>query len=144
MQINNITNLKYNAGFGKKYIPPKTLKGTAEDVGLKLKNVMDSKYSSNIKLGEIINTGIVQGDDAHYSLWQNDIKRSEVAAILTRMMNPELRISFWIHEPEAVYDTAADTEPVAPEFIEDVTRMYLTHTNVTVQGILDRIEIKNK
>lgn len=29
-------------------------------------------------------------------------------------------------------------------FIEDVTRMYLTHTNVGVQGILDRIEIKNK
>lgn len=29
-------------------------------------------------------------------------------------------------------------------FIEDVTRMYLTHTNVGVQGILDRIEIKNR
>ena len=31
-----------------------------------------------------------------------------------------------------------------PGFVEDVTRMYLTHTNVGVQGILDRIEIKNK
>lgn len=30
------------------------------------------------------------------------------------------------------------------EFIEDVTRMYLTHQNVGVQGILDRIEIKGK
>lgn len=29
-------------------------------------------------------------------------------------------------------------------FIEDVMRMYLTHRNVSVQGILDRIEIKNK
>ena len=29
-------------------------------------------------------------------------------------------------------------------FIEDVNRMYLTHRNVGVQGILDRIEIKNK
>ena len=29
-------------------------------------------------------------------------------------------------------------------FIEDVNRMYLTHQNVGVQGILDRIEIKNK
>ena len=29
-------------------------------------------------------------------------------------------------------------------FIEDVTRMYLTHRNVGVQGILDRIEIKGK
>ena len=35
--------------------------------------------------------------------------------------------------------TGADTA-----FIEDVTRMYLTHQNVTVQGILDRIEIKGK
>ena len=31
-----------------------------------------------------------------------------------------------------------------PEFIQDVARMYLTHQNVSVQGILDRIEIKNK
>ena len=30
------------------------------------------------------------------------------------------------------------------QFIEDVMRMYLTHTNVGVQGILDRIEIKGK
>lgn len=29
-------------------------------------------------------------------------------------------------------------------FIEDVNRMYLTHQNVGVQGILDRIEIKNR
>ena len=29
-------------------------------------------------------------------------------------------------------------------FIRDVTRMYLTHRNVSVQGILDRIEIKGK
>ena len=35
--------------------------------------------------------------------------------------------------------TGADSE-----FVETVTRMYLTHTNVGVQGILDRIEIKNK
>ena len=30
------------------------------------------------------------------------------------------------------------------EFIEDVTRMYLTHKDVGVQGILDRIEIKGR
>ncbi|MBQ1488833.1 MAG: hypothetical protein IIZ41_08785, partial [Lachnospiraceae bacterium] len=29
-------------------------------------------------------------------------------------------------------------------FIEDVNRMYLTHQDVGVQGILDRIEIKNR
>jgi len=31
-----------------------------------------------------------------------------------------------------------------PQFTEDVSRMYLTHRNVGVQGILDRIEIKNR
>ena len=31
-----------------------------------------------------------------------------------------------------------------PVFIEDVTRMYLTHRDVGVQGILDRIEIKGR
>ncbi len=29
-------------------------------------------------------------------------------------------------------------------FVEDVARMYLTHRNISVQGILDRIEIKGK
>ncbi|MDE7112677.1 MAG: hypothetical protein K2O57_00600 [Acetatifactor sp.] len=29
-------------------------------------------------------------------------------------------------------------------FVEDVARMYLTHQNISVQGILDRIEIKGK
>ena len=31
-----------------------------------------------------------------------------------------------------------------PVLTEDVARMYLTHPNVSVQGILDRIEIKNR
>ena len=31
-----------------------------------------------------------------------------------------------------------------PVFISDVARMYVTHPNVSVQGILDRIEIKGK
>jgi hypothetical protein len=29
------------------------------------------------------------------------------------------------------------------EIIEDINRMYLTHPGVSIQGILDRIEIKN-
>ena len=31
-----------------------------------------------------------------------------------------------------------------PQFVQDVCRMYLTHQNVGVQGILDRIEIKGR
>ena len=30
------------------------------------------------------------------------------------------------------------------ELIEDINRMYLTHPGVSIQGILDRIEIKNR
>ena len=41
-------------------------------------------------------------------------------------------------------DRIAKKTGADPVFVEDVTRMYLTHTNVGVQGILDRIEIKNK
>lgn len=40
---------------------------------------------------------------------------------------------------DIVIKTGAD-----PVFVEDVTRMYVTHPGVTVQGILDRIEIKGK
>lgn len=40
--------------------------------------------------------GIVQGDDAHNCKPADNIKRSEVAAILTRMMNDEARIKFSI------------------------------------------------
>ena len=31
-----------------------------------------------------------------------------------------------------------------PAFVQDVMRMYLTHTNISIQGILDRIEIKDR
>lgn len=41
---------------------------------------------------------------------------------------------------EAIHErTGADKT-----FIQDVARMYLTHQNISVQGILDRIEIKGK
>lgn len=32
----------------------------------------------------------------------------------------------------------------SPQFVEDVTRMVLTHPGIGVQGVLDRIEIKNR
>jgi len=47
-------------------------------------------------------------------------------------------------------DKGMDTDKIQSKtgcdktFIEDVSRMYLTHTNVGVQGILDRIEIKGR
>lgn len=41
-------------------------------------------------------------------------------------------------------DTIAAKTGADRGFVEDVARMYLTHRNVGVQGILDRIEIKNR
>ena len=41
-------------------------------------------------------------------------------------------------------DKIASKLKVKKEFVSDVCRMYLTHRNVGVQGILDRIEIKGK
>ncbi len=44
----------------------------------------------------------------------------------------------------ASIDKIATKLKVDREFVSDVCRMYLTHRNVGVQGILDRIEIKGK
>lgn len=44
-----------------------------------------------------------------------------------------------VSKDEIALKTGAD-----PVFVEDVTRMYVTHPGVSVQGILDRIEIKGK
>ena len=41
-------------------------------------------------------------------------------------------------------DTIVQKTGADPVFVEDVTRMYVSHPGVSVQGILDRIEIKGK
>ena len=41
-------------------------------------------------------------------------------------------------------DKIASKLKVERDFVNDVCRMYLTHQNVGVQGILDRIEIKGR
>ena len=41
-------------------------------------------------------------------------------------------------------DEIRDITGADPVFIQDAARMYLTHPGVSVQGILDRIEIKGK
>lgn len=68
-----------------------------------------------------------------FSLRQN---KSETYYLVKKIMK-------YIDRGESVADihkkTGADLT-----FIEDINRMYLTHQNVGVQGILDRIEIKNK
>ena len=67
---------------------------------------------------------------------EKDIDRSKWYELVSDIMK---YIDKGWHMERIAKKTGAD-----PVFIEDVTRMYLTHTNVGAQGILDRIEIKNK
>ena len=54
-------------------------------------------YPGAAAIYKLYRAGILQGnDDAHTFLPEANIRRSEVAAILTRMMNPEVRIEFSI------------------------------------------------
>ena len=63
----------------------------------------------------------------------NDNDRYYLVKEITRLIDKGLNLN------KIQKKTGADTT-----FIEDVTRMYLTHQNVSVQGILDRIEIKGR
>jgi len=52
-------------------------------------------YPGAAAIYKLYRAGILQGNDAtHKCSPDNNIRRSEVAAILTRMMNPDARISF--------------------------------------------------
>ena len=64
--------------------------------------------------------------------------------------SPDPRLYTLVEKIMKYIDKGMDLKKIAkktgadPVFVEDVTRMYLTHTNVGVQGILDRIEIKGR
>lgn len=60
-----------------------------------------AEYADEVYI--LYRAGILQGSDAQHSCKPNDnIKRSEVAAILTRMMNPEKRVKFSMGSEEKV------------------------------------------
>ena len=63
-------------------------------------------------------------------------KNEELSALVKRIMR---EIDRGRPLDQVSRKTGAD-----PGFVEDVARMYLTHPGVSVQGILDRIEIKGK
>lgn len=67
---------------------------------------------------------------------ENTKENAELYSLVSRIMK-------YINKGCSLEKIARKTGAEA-EFIEDVTRMYLTHQNVGVQGILDRIEIKGK
>ena len=81
-------------------------------------------YYGHAKSAEIAAAGAsVSGHDDVYKLVSKIMKLIDKGVSLDRIQKK----------------TGVDTS-----FVEDVARMYLTHQNVGVQGILDRIEIKGK
>jgi len=71
---------------------------------------INAKYADEIYI--LYRAGILQGSDALHSCKPNDnIKRSEVAAILTRMMNPEKRIRFSMGTEEQIKPLAITYHP---------------------------------
>lgn len=67
---------------------------------------------------------------------RNTQKNAELHDMVKKMMH--------LIDKGASIDKIATKLKVDREFVSDVCRMYLTHKNVGVQGILDRIEIKGK
>ena len=63
-------------------------------------------------------------------------KNAELYATVKKIMN--------LIDKGASIDKIAFKLKLDKDFVSDVCRMYLTHRNVGVQGILDRIEIKGK
>lgn len=67
---------------------------------------------------------------------RNTQKNAELYDTVKKMMQ--------LIDKGASIDKIASKLKVEKEFVSDVCRMYLTHKNVGVQGILDRIEIKGR
>ena len=74
--------------------------------------------------------------------------RAAVLEEVTEQKNAELydtvKKMMQLIDKGASIDKIASKLKVDREFVSDVCRMYLTHRNVGVQGILDRIEIKGR
>ena len=75
---------------------------------------------------KLARAGIVQGDENHYVKPGDPIKRSEVAAILTRMMHPETRVSFW--------KGSKDTGAGAQSFVGRWSDLTSQRANMTVMS----------
>ncbi|MBQ3707909.1 MAG: S-layer homology domain-containing protein [Clostridia bacterium] len=82
--------------------------------------------------------GIVQGDDTHACRPEQYIRRSEVAAILNRMMNPSARLRFSMSADTGI--TAAPAEPETRKYwivVDFYDRDDLTvYTEATTLGMI--------
>lgn len=91
-------------------------------------------YSSEIFITNAVNRGIVPAGDAEREAKTAKGKQTyKLVASIMKYTDKKYSID------KIQKKTGADRE-----FVQDVMRMYLTHQNVSVQGILDRIEIKNR
>ncbi|MBQ7774704.1 MAG: MBL fold metallo-hydrolase [Lachnospiraceae bacterium] len=81
-------------------------------------------------------TAVLQEDKAAVQESDNVQKNNELYHTVKQIMR-------YIDKGMSI-DKIAGKLKVEREFVNDVCRMYLTHQNVGVQGILDRIEIKGR
>ena len=98
----------------------------------------DDNGRSGTSISDNTSVGSSTQKDGSYSSTQKETahSNSELYALVSQIMK---LIDKGVSLERIRKKTGAD-----PVFIEDVARMYLTHQNVGVQGILDRIEIKGK
>ncbi len=96
-----------------KDIKPLTAKNSIPDGSIPDVSMSHPQATAIYKL---YRAGIVQGSDGHKCKPDSNIKRSEVSAILTRMLNAEDRISFSLAQQTAPgTDTSALTVIAQPE-----------------------------
>ena len=73
----------------------------------------DDMFAPEIYL--LARAGIVQGDERHYCKPDDEIRRCEVAAILTRMMDPEARVAFTVQKTAKPYEYVGKWDDAASQ-----------------------------
>lgn len=120
------------------YEPERIYYGHAHTAVLKRENTVSE---SDVRAGQSSDTHPV--NDTAETDTGSDMTETDTCVDMARLQPLTERIMKYIDKGwligKIVRKTGADAQ-----FVEDVTRMYLTHRNVSVQGILDRIEIKGR
>ena len=101
-----------------------------------LTNDVKTVYYGHAKKAVLKESGVMTQEERESELHPGSEDKSEIYSLVSKIMK--------------LIDKGCDMKKIRKKtgadevFIDDVMRMYLTHQNVGVQGILDRIEIKNK
>lgn len=102
-----------------------------------------SSHQSASAIYKLYRAGILQGSDQAHNCKPNDpIKRSEVAAILTRMMDPNSRVTFSMTGGQQEVNTV--TPPVNGVSQQAVSKAisYLNYTAFSYQGLIEQLQFE--